>query len=189
MSSFRFDRYIEILIFFNLFKNVKSLFRISKYIITLLLKQLRKRNGILFVDILTPSIIEYKLKERTTIAKLLFESFIDLTEDQIIQKWIELIQNLIQFCKHQESLYQYQIAKSKKQFRKYITNFQILLEDTDSNLIMISLISNIITRFYKLSKIPILFYIFCKWNDNKTGPKKQKYKYLYIDNLNRYIKT
>ncbi|APA10374.1 predicted protein [Sclerotinia sclerotiorum 1980 UF-70] len=128
----------------------------------------RQLQGILPADILTPSTIEYELKEQATIARLLFEPHTGLTEDQIIQKRIELVQNLIQLCKRQESPRQYRASKSKGRPRKHI-NSQTLSEDADST----SLIADITTRSHKLSKVSTLFCAFCKWNDNEAGPENE----------------
>ncbi|TGO07583.1 hypothetical protein BTUL_0262g00010 [Botrytis tulipae] len=149
----------------------------------------RQLQGILPADILTPSTIEYELEERATIARLLFEPLTGLTEDQIIQKRIELVQNLIQLCKRQESPHQYRVARSKGRPRKHITSSQPSSEDTNSNLITTSLISDTITKSQKLPEVPILFCAFCKWNDIEAGPKKREYEYFRIDSLSRHIKT
>ncbi|KAF7894704.1 uncharacterized protein EAF01_010154 [Botrytis porri] len=149
----------------------------------------RQLQGILPADILTPSTIEYELEERATIARMLFEPLTGLTENQIIQKRIELVQNLIQLCKRQESPHQYQAARSKGRSRNHITNSQTVSEDTDSNLVTISLILDATTRPDQLSKVSKLFCAFCRWNDNEVGPKKREHKYLRIDSLSRHIKT
>lgn len=61
------------------------------------------RGVVLAPDALTPLTIEYKLEERATVAKLLFELFDDLDEDYVLQVRIELVKNLAQLCKRQET--------------------------------------------------------------------------------------
>ncbi|KAF7955066.1 uncharacterized protein EAE97_000325 [Botrytis byssoidea] len=70
------------------------------------------------------------------------------------------------------------IQKRIKLPRKYITSPQPSSEDTNSNLITISLISDTITKSQKLSE-----------NNIEVESKKREYEYLHIDSLSRHIKT
>jgi hypothetical protein len=59
--------------------------------------------GIRPADILTPPAFKYELEERATVARLLFEPLNGLTEDQILEVRIELVEHLMRLCKRQET--------------------------------------------------------------------------------------
>lgn len=69
--------------------------------------------GILLApSVLTPSTIEYELKERAAVGRLLFEPLDDLNEDEVIQVWIKLVQNLAQLSKRQETPHLYKALRT-----------------------------------------------------------------------------
>jgi hypothetical protein len=70
--------------------------------------------GIRPANILTPPTIKYELEERATVARLLFESFNGQTEDQILEVRIELVKNLVQLCRRQETPHQYKASQSRR---------------------------------------------------------------------------
>jgi hypothetical protein len=69
--------------------------------------------GIRPADILTPPTIKYELEERATVAKLLFQPLDSLTEDQILDVRIELVENLVRLCKRRETPHQFKAPRPR----------------------------------------------------------------------------
>ena len=87
--------------------------------------------GIRPAKILTPPTIKYELGERATVAKLLFEPLNGLTEDQILQVRIKLVENLVQLCKRQETPHQYKAPKKGPNTRHLDMSIDADDSDTD----------------------------------------------------------
>ncbi|PVH72149.1 hypothetical protein DL98DRAFT_520635, partial [Cadophora sp. DSE1049] len=66
-------------------------------------------------EVLTPSTIEYKLEERATVAKLLFQPLDELHEDQVFDIRVQLVHALAQLCHRQETPHQFKAVQSKRQ--------------------------------------------------------------------------
>ncbi|KAG9228272.1 hypothetical protein BJ875DRAFT_547861 [Amylocarpus encephaloides] len=73
----------------------------------------RQLRGIRPSDIITPPTFKYELEERGKVAKLLFKPLDGLTEDQILEVRVELVDNLIRLCKKQETPHQYKAPKKR----------------------------------------------------------------------------
>jgi hypothetical protein len=63
---------------------------------------------------LTPSTIEYKLKKRAAVARLLFKPLNELNKDQVIQVRVKLVHNLAQLSKRQETPHSYKMSRRRK---------------------------------------------------------------------------
>lgn len=78
--------------------------------------------GIRPSNVLTPPTIKYEIEERATVAKLLFMPLDNLNEDQILQVRIEVVDNLAQLCKWQETPHLYKALKSRERRPKQPVN-------------------------------------------------------------------
>ena len=79
----------------------------------------RQLRGIRPADIITLSTFRYKLEERGKVAKLLFKLLDGLTEDQILEVRVELVDNLVRLCKKQETPHQYKAPKKRGRLKIY----------------------------------------------------------------------
>jgi hypothetical protein len=168
----------------------------------------RQLRGIRPADIITPPTFKYELEERGKVAKLLFKPLDGLTEDQILEVRVELVDNLMRLCKKQETPHQYKAPKKMgrpKVCRVYastdadddeeedISQGETEVEsdidwetktladedsDTDSMAPM---------EVKKRSVAPVLFCAFCKWVDEEAGPRKREHVFSRIDSLGRHI--
>jgi hypothetical protein len=75
----------------------------------------RQMRGILpSPAVLNPSTIEYELKERAIVARLLFQPLEDLKLDKMFRVRIQLVQALAQLCTRQETPHQFKKSKGMK---------------------------------------------------------------------------
>lgn len=80
----------------------------------------KQLQGVLAAEVLTPSTVEYELKERAMVAKLYFMSLDNLDEGQVLQVCVKLVRNLIKLCNRREPPTQYLASRSRKQIYEHI---------------------------------------------------------------------
>ena len=168
----------------------------------------RQLRGIRPVDIITPRTFEYELEERGKVAKLLFKPLDGLTEDQILQVRVELVDNLMGLCKKQETPHQYKAPKKRgrpKACRVYASTDDEEEEDVfqgetdvesdidwetktlaggDSDTESMTSV-----EVKKPSVVPVLYCPFCKWVDVEAGPLKREHVFSRTDSLRRHIRA
>jgi hypothetical protein len=173
----------------------------------------RQLRGIRPADIITPPTFKYELEERGKVAKLLFKSLDGLTEDQILEVRVELVDNLMQLCKKQETPHQYKAPKKRgrpKVCRVY-TSTDVeddddeeeedisqgetdvesdvdwetkTLADEDSDTDAMAPM-----EVEERPMAPVLYCAFCKWVDEEAGPRKRNHVFSRIDSLGRHIRA
>jgi hypothetical protein len=126
-------------------------------------------------DVLMPPIIQYELKERATVAKLLFQLLDHLNEDQNFHVRIQLVQALINLSRKQVTPHQFKHSKIRKQLLK-----SVAIKDINKS-------DHIASNVQNLSGTVNLFCAFCKWGDNEAGPRKRKHRFSRIDSLRRHV--
>ena len=148
--------------------------------------------GICPSDVPILPVVEYELEERATVAKLLFMPLEGLTEDQILQVRIELVENLVQLCKKQETPHQYKAKRGRPP--KNPTNIPNLTPDVDWDTKTLvdddsDLDSTAPTEIEERPPVHVLYCAFCKWVDEEAGPRKREYEFSRIDSLVRHIRA
>jgi hypothetical protein len=107
----------------------------------------RQMRGILPAsDVLIPPTIQYELKERATVAKLLFQPLDHLNKDQNFHVRIQLVQALINLSKKQVTPHQFKHSKTQK---------SVALKDVNKS-------DHIASNVQDLSSTANLFCAFCK---------------------------
>jgi hypothetical protein len=169
----------------------------------------RQLRGIRPADIITLPTFKYELEERGKVAKLLFKPLDGLTEEQVLEVRVELVDNLMRLCKKQETPHQYKAPKKRgrpKVCRVYastdaddeeedISQGETEVEsdvdwetktlpdedsDTDSVAPM---------EVEEQPIAPMLYCAFCKWVDEEAGPRKRDHVFSRIDSLGRHIRA
>jgi hypothetical protein len=165
--------------------------------------------GIRPADILTPPAFKYELEERATVARLLFEPLNGLTEDQILEVRIELVENLMRLCTRQETPHQYKASKSRGRPKSRLLDGSEDAEDDDDTDISQeeaegtnmdwdakSLVDDesdadsvAAMEFKEPPIVPELFCAFCRWGDGEAGPRKRGHLFSRVDSLGRHIRV
>jgi hypothetical protein len=131
-------------------------------------------------EVLTPSTIEYELKERATVAKLFFQCGDDLKELQLFHMRMEIIQNLVILCRRQET------PHTSKKRRHYLlgNGGSENATKTPGNTAEVSPFiadSGVISR-------KTLYCPFCRCDD-EAGPRKQNKLFSRIDALRKHVRV
>jgi hypothetical protein len=162
------------------------------------------------IEVLTPSTIEHELEERPTVARLLFQSFDDLNNDQVFHVRVQLVEALAQLCKQQETPHQFKASKSLKRWSQPIDCFQTQNELSEEGDIVMSTdvavtnvqqslkaytinatidLQMILDSTRDLPNTTNLYCAFCKWGDKEASPRKRKHSFSRIDSLGRHVRT
>lgn len=169
----------------------------------------RQLRGIRPIDIITPPTFKYELEERGAVAKLLFKPLDGLTEDQILEVRVELVDNLVRLCKKQETPHQYKtpnkrgrpkvcpvyastyaddeeedISQGETDVESDIDWETKTLPDQDSDADSMAPM--------EVEEQPIastLYCAFCKWVDEEAAPGKRDHVFARIDSLGRHIRA
>jgi hypothetical protein len=147
----------------------------------------RQLQGIRPADILTPPTIHYELEERATIARLLFEPLDGLTEDQVLQVRIELVEQLVGLCKCRQTPHQYQMPKSRGRSSKNAG--EIPPHPHRIDLINPNLEVDVALGLQELPNNLTLYCPLCRWNDKNAGPRKRNFVFSRHDSLGRHVRT
>jgi hypothetical protein len=167
--------------------------------------------GIRLAHILTPPTIEYKLEERAMVAKLLFKPLDRLTEDQILQVQIELVQNLVRLYSRQETPHQYKAPKSRGRPKTRHLDVSTDTDDDDADISQGEAEGNTqadvdwdtttlgdgesdpdslaAIEFDEPPIVPELYCAFCRWGDEEAGPRKREHLFSRVDSLGRHIRA
>jgi hypothetical protein len=168
----------------------------------------RQMRGILPApDVLAPSAIEYELKERATIARLLFQPLDDLKEDELYPVRIRLVESLVQLSKRQATPHWFKVSKSRKRLQQVkkvqelseplpagdivtgtpdtVEDVQKLLETTASDVIADL---DPVEHAQNISETTPFYCRFCMWDDREAGPRKRTHTFSRIDSLGRHIR-
>ncbi|KFZ13522.1 hypothetical protein V501_03678 [Pseudogymnoascus sp. VKM F-4519 (FW-2642)] len=146
----------------------------------------QQMQGIRPSDILTPPTIKYELEERAAVAKLLFMPLDNLSEDQIRQVRIEVVENLAQLCKRQETPHLYKAPKSRGQRPKHPIDLPILPPASPEDFRKLSRNEPVVIPQLQG---PVLICAFCKWCDEEAGPAKKDKVFARIDILRKHVRT
>ncbi|KAI9785532.1 MAG: hypothetical protein M1839_009273 [Geoglossum umbratile] len=138
--------------------------------------------GIMPTDVLTPSTIEYELKERAAAAKLFFKSLDNLDESQVFRIRAKLIRNLIRLCKRQETPRPYKVSTPRK--RQRVSEEEYIDGAQKPN--KASRIEDTIPDFQKLSE-GTPYSPFCRC-DEEAGPRKRNFLFARTDGLRKHIR-
>jgi hypothetical protein len=175
----------------------------------------RQLRGIRPADIITPPNFEYELEERGQVAKLLFKPLDGLTEDQILDVRVELVDNLMRLCKKQETPHQYKAPKKRgrpkvcpvyastdaddededdddeEDFSQGETDVESDVDWETKTLADEDLDVDSIApmEVEEQPRAPPLYCAFCKWVDEEAGPQKRGHVFSRIDSLSRHIRA
>ena len=144
---------------------------------------------------LNPSTIEYELKERATVARLLFQPLDDLKLDQMFRVRIQLVQALVDLCKRQETAHQFKKSTKVPRAVKAADTSMSMDQPTPSTS---RLPVDAVVHAAGLNHgpdgpldepvTPGLYCPFCKWGDEEVGPRKRDHVYARPDSLGRHIR-
>jgi hypothetical protein len=138
--------------------------------------------GIRPSKVLIPPTIKYELEERATVAKLLFMPLDNLNEDQILQVRIEVVENLAQLCKRQETPHLYKAPKSRGRHPKHPVDLPNLPPASPEDLRNEPVVS------VQQLQGPALIFPFCKWCDKEAGPAKKEKVFARVDILRKHVR-
>jgi hypothetical protein len=168
--------------------------------------------GIRPTDILIPPSLEYELQERATVARLLFKPLDGLTEDQILNVRIELVDNLVRLCKRQETPHHYKAPRSRPKSRgrpkTHYLDDSTDAEDEDTDVSPEEVEGTCMdwdaktlvdeepnadslgtTEIEEGPPTPMLYCPFCRCVDEEGGPRKRKYLFSRPDSLGRHVRV
>ena len=151
----------------------------------------RQLQGILPSEVLTPSTITYELKERAAVVELMFTSLEDLSENQVGQVRVRLIEALAQLCKRQETPHQFKQKESMKLLRAVQTEaLQQPEHPFDSGEARADQATTSVGKAIPSSHDIVATAFCCAFclGDEEVGPKKRYHKYSRIDSLIRHFR-
>lgn len=168
----------------------------------------RQLQGIRPTEMLTPSTFKYELEERGRVAKLLFKPLDGLTEEQILNVRIELVDSLVQLCKKQETPHQFKTPKKRRRPRAcpvYVRStdteeemeeeeeeeeeeaFQTDSVEESEEETVPDVVADMDAE--EQPAIQRLYCAFCKWADEEAGPRKREHLFSRIDSLSRHVRA
>ncbi|KAG9229166.1 hypothetical protein BJ875DRAFT_524152 [Amylocarpus encephaloides] len=136
-------------------------------------------------DIITPPTFKYELEERDKVTKLLFKPLNGLTEDQILEVRVELVNNLIRlYDEEEEEEEEEDISQGETDVESDVDWETKTLPDEDSDADSIAPM-----EVEEQPVAPTLYCAFCKWVDEEAGPRKRDHVFSRINSLGRHIRA
>ena len=128
-------------------------------------------------EVLAPSMIEYELKERATVAELFFKCHHDLREYQLFQMRMKIIHNLIKLCSRHETPRRHKVSTSQKQ----LGNFQGHSSQQSCRN------PGIDAKGFAYSTA--LYCPFCRWCDEEASLQKSNKVFARVDGLRKHVRA
>jgi hypothetical protein len=146
--------------------------------------------------VLNLSTIEYKVEERATVARLLFQPLEDLKLDEMFCVRIQLVQALAQLCKRQETPYQFKKKLTNTPRPAGTANISMDIDHPAPSTPRIPVDAAVHAADLNHGTdgpddgpvTPDLCCPFCKWGDVEVAPRKWDYVFARPDSLGRHIR-